>query len=413
MSPVEENPGTAEAQPADDIRSALTAALATRESEAVEAPAKPAPKAKASAEPETSEDVGEFEPSAGEPEPKVDKPPAKEAKGEVEDEPGAEPDKAAAERADKDKAEAAITGKWSAKDKEILKTLPPEGRDLILRRHKEMEGAFTKKTQEHAAFRKEYEPVDKIFDPYRDQMRQSGYSPQTLIQAWANVEDRLMKGDGVAVVAGLINGYKIDLGKVAQALGIKPQQRAAQPGAEDGAEAQPQQQIQLPPQLMQEIQALRQRADAEDRRRQDESRGAQQAATQRVMTDIETFKSAQDDKGNLVHPHFDELETEMALLAKAAMDSRLPVPPLKELYEKAVWANPSTRDQAFAARDRAQQEKAAAEARAKTAKAKKAGSSVTGAPGSGQAQSGSTRRTEQTLREQLLAAADDSLGSGQ
>jgi hypothetical protein len=403
----------ADEQPADDIRSALTAAIATSEEDAGDASAKPAAKPKASAAAEGAEDAGEGE--VGEEAPK-EKPASKAKATEAEPE-GADADqeKAAAAKSEADKAEAAITGKWSAKDKEILKTLPPEGRDLILRRHKEMEGAFTKKTQEHAAFRKEYEPVDKIFEPYRDQMRQSGYTPQTLIQAWANVEDRLMKGDGVAVVAGLINGYKIDLGKVAQQLGIRPRQAPAAPAAtQDGtAIAEGANQIQLPPEIMDTLRSLankqtefERRIADEDRQRANTARAARDSAEQRVMTEIETFKSAQDDKGNPLHPHFEELETEMSLLAKAAIEARLPVPPLQELYEKAAWANPSTRDAMHAARDRAQQEKAATEARAKAAKARKAGSSVNGAPGPGQAQQG--RQVERTLREQLEAAAEDS-----
>jgi hypothetical protein len=418
----EDTPGTADEQPADDIRSALAAAFATSETDAAETPAKPAAKPKA-AESDAGPDGGDAEFEA-ESEAAPKEKPAPKAKG-AEAEPDAvdaDPDKAAAAKSDADKAEAAVTGKWSAKDKEILKTLPPEGRELILRRHKEMEGAFTKKTQESAAFRKEYEPVDKIFEPYRDQMRQSGYTPQTLIQAWANVEDRLMKGDGVAVVAGLINGYKIDLGRVAQALGIRPRSAAA--AANPSTNAQDQNgtgqpdpatggnQIQLPPEIMQTLQTLatrqtefERRIAAEDRQRADSARAAQQSAVQRIETELETFKSAQDDKGNPLHPHFEELETEMALLAKAAIEARLPVPPLKELYEKAAWANPSTRDAMHAARDRAQQEKAAAEARAKAAKARKAGSSVNGAPGPGQAQQG--RQVERTLREELDAAAED------
>jgi hypothetical protein len=89
--------------------------------------------------------------------------------------------------------------------------------------------------------------------------------------------------------------------------------------------------------------------------------------------------------------------------------ARKPVPPLKELYETAVWANPSTREATLAARERAQQAKAADEARAKAAQARKAGSSVTGAPGSGQAPTGRSR-TDLSLREQLEANFADTVG---
>jgi len=295
-------------QPADDIRSAITAAIATREADADVAPTKSVAiaKPKASAEPGGSEAIGGDDGEAGKSEPK-EKQPSKAKSSEPKDGDDADPEKAATAKADSEKAEAAkaeaaITGRWSAKDKETLKSLPPEGRELILRRHKEMEGAFNKKIVEHAAFRKEYEPVDKIFEPYRDQMKASGYTPQSLIQAWANVEDRLMKGDGVAVVAGLINGYKVDLGKVAQALGIRPRQSAPAPQDQNGSGQPPGaegSQIQLPPELVQTLQALTNRQSeldrriaTEDRRRADEAQRAQQTAVQRVQTELETFKSA-------------------------------------------------------------------------------------------------------------------------
>lgn len=412
----ETDPGIAEEQPADDIASAIGAALASHDAPDPDekAPDKAKP-AEGEAAPAARAKDGKFakteKPEGEQPEPKEPDKPEGEAK--TEEKPTDE--KPEGEKADPEKtAEAEITGKWSAADKEILKALPPEGRELILRRHKEMEGAYTKKTEALAGFRKEYEPVDKIFEPYREKMKQAGWTPRTLIEGWASAEKRLMDGDGVAVIASLINGYKIDLGKVAQALGIRPRQQA--PAPRQGEEPPPPpdgQASQLPPELLQQLQELSanqrtitQRLADEDRRRADEVRRAQTSAEQRVSTEIDQFKSAQDDKGNLLHPHFEELETQMSLLAKAAIDGRQPVPPLKELYEAAEWANPSTRAASLAARDKAQREKADAEARTKAERARKAGSSVTGAPGSGQAPSG-RRPAERSLLEELEAAAEE------
>ncbi len=270
-----------------------------------------------------------------------------------------------------------------------------------------MEAAFTKKTQDFASFRREYEPVDKLFDPYRDRMKAGGWTPQKLIEAWSNVEKRLMEGDGVNVVAGLINGYKLDMGQIARALGLQP--RAQTNGHANGEQppaAQQTEAVSLSPEhpLMRQLSAIQARLDKEDRARSDAARRAQTGAEQRVMNEIEEFKSALDDKGNLLYPHFEEVEDSMALLAQSAAQARKPIPALKELYETAVWANPKLREETLAARDRAQQEKAASEARAKAAQARKAGSSVTGAPGPGGQATNSTRRPERSLREELEAA---------
>lgn len=418
MTPIDDASGTATEQPADDIRSVLNSAVAEHDAGA-EAPVKPEGKSSVAPEGEVSDGArkrgadGKFLKAADDAGPvETDK------TGDVTAKPEGESDSLAPEKTEAEKAEAlksedikaelALTGKWSAKDKETFKALPPEGRDLLLRRHKEMEGLVTKKTQEIAAFRKEYEPVHKLLEPWGERMKASGYTPSSLITSWANVERRLMDGDGVGVVAGLIKGYKIDMGKVAQALGLRPQRAAAgadgeQPPAahQDGAAL-----AQLPPEITDQLRTLQDRLDAQDREKAETTRRTQMGAEQRVMSDIENFKSAQDDKGQLLHPHFDELEDDMTSLAQAAMAARKPVPSLQELYDKAVWANPSTREARLAADQKAQRDKVAQEARAKAERAKRAGSSVTGAPGSGQAPSAKVR-PEQSLREQLEAAAAD------
>ena len=414
MPPIDDNE-----QPADDIRSALAAAI-SEHGEPGAAPEKPA---RASAKPEAS-DAGEVTPAdkatakrgpSGKFAKAADKPEAEAAEDEAEAkdksseaaEKPAEDEKLDAD--EKPETEAAATeppANWSPKDKEAFKKLAPEGQEFIIRRHREMEARFTKKTQEIAAFRKEFDPVQKLLEPWKDRMQAKGYTPQSLITAWANVEKRLMDGDGVGVVASLVKGYGLDMGKIAQALGLRPLARAP---TQDGEQPAPVQNgdathLTLPPEITQTLQSLQQRLDAQDRDKADSARRAENSAVQKAEADLEQFKSAQDDKGQLLHPHFDDLETDMLLLAQAAIAARKPVPPLTDLYETAVWANPSTRKAKLAADAKAQQAKSAEEARAKAAAAKKAGSSVTGAPGSGQA-TGTRPKAEQTLREQLLEAA--------
>jgi hypothetical protein len=81
------------------------------------------------------------------------------------------------------------------------------------------------------------------------------------------------------------------------------------------------------------------------------------------------------------------------------------VPPLQELYERAVRANPSTYQAQRIADQQSAERKRQFEARAKAAAARKASSSVTGAPGSGQPPIG--RAPGRSLREELEAATDE------
>jgi hypothetical protein len=392
----EADKGTGESQPADDIRSALASAIASHDE--AETPAEKPAKAEKTEEPE---------PEAAKEEPEVKEP---EEKTEGDKKP--EPEKATAEKTEADKAATKEPpANWPAADKVAFKALPEPAQQFLLKRHKDMEADYTKKTQAISDLKKEYEPVDQLFAPYKDTMRAKGFSPRTLIEAWANVEKELASGPerAVKIVQGLVTGYKIPVEKIAAALGIKaaPAQQV-EPGADgklpavDPAAAK----IELPPEIVAELSEIKREIAATKgervavAQRQEFERGA------KIEQEIEDFKGAKDEKGNLLHPHFDEVYDHMVALAQAKVALKQPMPPYKELYETAVWANPSTREQVRTAEQQAADKKRADEARAKTAAAKRASASVTGAPGAGQAPSG-RRGGELSLREQLLEAAEE------
>lgn len=401
--------GTATEQPAveDTIRSSLAAAFAEAEKPAGETAATE----KLATEAATTE--GETETAA---EKRARDASGKFAKAEGADkkektEATEKPDTAAKGEKKDAKAETPATGTeppthWSAKDKETFKALPPQAQTFVLDRHKAMEADYTKKTQEIASLRNEYAPVDKMFEPHREAMRAKGFTPRTLIESWANVETRLMNGDGVTIVKGLVDGYKIDKARLAAALGLTAQVAGEQQQQTDQTQTDPARQIQLPPELMGELRALRERQDVFDRRIQSENANRLRERENSIQTEIDSFKSKTNEKGELLHPHFEEVEDVMNRLAQAALASKQPIPPLAQLYEDAVWATPSTREKLRTAEQQQAEDKRNAEARSKAAAAKKAGSSVTGAPGvSGQtAMNGSGNRS---LRDELLAASED------
>lgn len=347
----------------------------------------------AKAEPTESSD--EIVPEAAEP---VEKP-------AVEEKPAAETEKPATE----------APNTWKAEDKEVFKGLPTEAQQFLLRRHGEMEADYTRKTQQHAAFVRDYEPVRQVLAPFDAQIRQSGFTPASLIQAWSNVEKALMEGRGVEVVRDLVTNYKMDRAQVARVLGLTGAGGTGGAGTEAPPTPQDhngQQPIQLPPEIAQKLQVLERGQQQFDQFLTTQQEQQRREAEHRVNSTIEAFKGAKDSSGNLLHPHWDELENDMVELWKVAAAAGQQ-PTLDAVYDKAVWANTSTRQKlrdAEAAASEAQRaaatKKAQDEARAKAERARKASSSVSGAPGSAQ-----SRMTQQpgdrSLRDELSAAFDE------
>lgn len=395
---------------AEGIRSALGAAFEAAEKSAAE---QETPKPAAAAE-ETGTAPAE-EPEAKEAKPAPGRGPdgkfvkaeavAEEAEKPEGEKEAAEAKEPAAEKAADLPAEFQKTlSGWKPADQAMFKKQSPEAQAFLMRRHGEMVTDYTKKLQGVSRLKTEYDPVDQMLAPYREQMKQKGFTPHSLIEAWANVEKQLISpGDApVNVVAGIVRAYNIDRAKLLTALGVPQPQRQRQNGEAvptNGATAP----IQLPPEIaarLSELDTLKQQVSGLTSAQQNTINAARAAAEQRAESEATKFRSAADASGNLLHPYVDEVESDMLALAQAHARSQQPVPPIEELYERAVWANPSTRQKLLTAREQAEDKKRADQARAKAKAAKNAGVSVTGAPGTSQA-SPVRNAPERSLREEL------------
>jgi hypothetical protein len=152
-------------------------------------------------------------------------------------------------------------------------------------------------------------------------MRQRGLTAHGLIEGWSNVERQLAEGDGINVIKGIVAGYNIDPSRVAEALGVAATRQApASDAAKAPSAAAPA--AQEPPEILQEVARLRQRADTEDRARAEAMRATQAAAQRKFVTELEEFKNAQDDRGDLLHPHVAQVAEDMAHLAYVAQGQR-------------------------------------------------------------------------------------------
>lgn len=321
-------------------------------------------------------------------------------------------DKKAAEEAAKSTEAPAA---WSAKDKELFAKQSPEAKAFLLDRHRSMEADYTRKTQDLAGFRKEYEAVDQIFTPaQRENLKKASLTASQVIQGWANAELALQSGRGLDLIPGLAKSYKIDPIQLATKIliegGVADPKAALDQIAEQAKNAPAQ--IVLPP----DVQARLSKVDQLENYVRTEQQQRADTEVARIDSELTKFKTATDAAGALLNPYYDELVETMSQLVNQATATRQPVPPIDQLYQNAIFANPAVRQKWLDAKlaaerstteaaQQAAREKAAAAAKEKSEKARKAGSSVTGSSGSGQSLNG--RRGSGSLRDELASAVEE------
>ena len=143
------------------------------------------------------------------------------------------------------------------------------------------------------------------------------------------------------------------LQQIAQAYGVDLQSLVDGDGQPAPVNPQIQAQLQAHDKFIQEFQ---------QRQQQDE--------TNRIVSDIDSFASATGADGKPAHPHFDAVFDDMKTLLPAMKQANPSAPVselLKQCYDKAVWANPITRDAILKA-ERAQQTQKQTEEKSKAAK---------------------------------------------
>jgi len=151
-----------------------------------------------------------------------------------------------------------------------------------------------------------------VIQPFTPILQAQGLNPPQAVQYLLNAHQRLTQGPPESRLAA----YQ-ELGR---SLGLQPGQPMAQQAPVDPA-----------------LYSLQQKMSMIEQNLMAQQQAEYQAAQQRTTQDVEAFASDPS------HPHFDEVADDIVLLLKAGL-------PLQEAYEKAVWANPLTREKNLQAR---------------------------------------------------------------
>ena len=294
---------------------------------------------------------GEAEETAEEAEPL---PEAPEPDEQAEDEPEeAEEDEAVEEDTAEPEALAA-PNHWPKEFAAKFEALEPAAQHMFMERYKDLEGDYTRKTQDVAKFKKRNEAFTEMFAPFKGDFERAGMDEVAAVRQLLAAHDYLRK-DPQNAINWLANQYGVDIGAVGN-----------DPALEDEF-ADP------------EVKALKQQVAQLTgfiQNQQTQQQSQVEASTQSL---IDQFASETDANGNLKHPHFEKVRGVMGTLISAqnAKD-------LNTAYEMAVYADPELRQEQVKAMAAAQSQDSvkteAVKKAKKAARSKVRGSATPAAP---------------------------------
>lgn len=255
---------------------------------------------------------------------------------------------------------------WGPKYKEVFSKLAgtPEQREYAeawLNHYKEQQGYTTKKEQEAAELRKQFDPLKEVLQPYEGHWQRQGMDTRqglSQLLGWGQA----LASNPQQTLLELAKLYQVNLAEAT----------AAQPYV-DPAYQKLEQQYQ---QLQQQLQQVQQYP-------------VQQQQTQ-MLERLKAFETATDEQGNPKHPHYARVFDRMAGLARGGLAKSI-----EDAYAMAVSLDPELQAEIKAKTDAEQAAARAAEAK-KAAEASRTVKSKSG---------GTPAEPDRGLRAELEATA--------
>jgi len=196
-----------------------------------------------------------------------------------------------------------------------FEALEAPAQHMFMERYKDLEGDYTRKTQEIAKYKKRNEAFDEIMAPFKGDFERAGMDEVGAVRQLLAAHDYLRK-DPQNAIAWLANQYGVDMAAIGN-----------DPAAEDEF-ADPQ------------VKALQQQVAQLTGFIQNQQTQQQSQVQQSTQSLIDQFAAETDANGNPKHPHFDRVRGVMGSLISSenAKD-------LATAYEMAVYADPELRQE--------------------------------------------------------------------
>jgi len=196
------------------------------------------------------------------------------------------------------------------------------GRDIqqtFLDYHTNQQGYHTKLEQELAPLRTESETWGGVFQPHQEFMMHNGLTPQ----------DAARRGLGVMA----------NIAQDPQAFALDILKRTQYDFTQHGQDA---------PYVPPEVQSMQREVDSLKQAQRNNAMQAQDNERFQLNQHIQSFANAQNESGELAHPHYQAVEQQMAQAVHGFRGMNQPIPPMQELYDAACKLNPEIQAQVTA-----------------------------------------------------------------
>jgi len=225
---------------------------------------------------------------------------------------------------------------WSAEFKADFLKLPPEGRDILLKRHAEMEADYTRKSQQNATAVQTVNALAPIFqDPdITRSLQENQMHPVQAIQDWARMHKAAVSPDPRVRASTLY--------EIAERMGFDPAKvfatnRQPEPSVPEAVRNDPAYRFvaDLNQRTNSDLQALR--AELQAFRSQENER-VEAETLKATRWSIDNFADEKGADGRPVRPYFDKVLNTVIDMYRAN-----PNRDLQQAYEQACWADPEVR----------------------------------------------------------------------
>lgn len=230
---------------------------------------------------------------------------------------------------------------WPEDRRKAFGALPPEHQKLIKELAKDLEGGFTRKSQELGDKARFADAVSGLFDDAtKGQLAQAGMTPVQYLQYLHRVQ-QFASSDRVGYAKWVM-----------QQLGLTPQELgfgADQQGKTEAQDTSSLEALLSDPKvklLEDKFSKVEERLSSWEKQALQAEQMRRQQSEAQLLQGIQSFRFQQDDNGQLMYPHFDQVHAQMAALMESIPEIRAMQDghdKMKAAYDAALWARPDLR----------------------------------------------------------------------